>query len=332
MNLKDDILKTLEGKGYDDFAKIRWVYLYICELFSYDTRFYYAYHDMKNDIYNKNIEIINVQDYEIICYTMSRVLADVLIELGYDAIVIKENNNLFSHAYVEVRHNEYVLKLDPTKRHDITRMKMNATTLDFDSLKKDDCFRDRLLETDKAIASDFNGLYFSDKAVVTVINGFLQSLEIEMKEKKLSKEEVFFRKLEMLYSMINSRTDFKRYDDIDFFYSYILRAININKKEVFVNGRISLEDYPYVKPVILFKKNDKSMKDIINISYIQYEKLPPIFYLLKKVGENYQIKEIFREEAIEILKEYRCPIGDAQFLLEQAAQKLNFDNKKGIIL
>ena len=128
MNLKEDILKALEGKGYDDFAKIRWIYLYVCEMFSYDTRFYYGNQKMKTNIYNIDIDITNVQEYEIICYTISRVLADILNEIGYEAIVVRESNNLFSHAYVEVRHHDYVLKLDPTKRHDITRMKMNSTT------------------------------------------------------------------------------------------------------------------------------------------------------------------------------------------------------------
>ena len=332
MNLKEDILKALEGKGYDDFAKIRWIYLYVCETFSYDTRFYYGNQEMKTNIYNIDIDITNVQQFEIICYTISRVLAGILNEMGYDAIVIRENNNLFSHAYVEVRHHDYVLKLDPTKRHDITRMKMNSTTIDFESLKKDDAFPDKLLETDKEIAQDFNGLYFSDKSVLKVIEKFLKELELEVKEKKLSKEEVFFRKVEMFFSMVNSRTDLKRYDDIDFYFSYVLRIFKINTREYYANGKMNLEEYRYLKPVVLFKKNDPKMQDIINISCIQYEKLPPIFYLLKKEGNSYVAREIFRDEAIELLKDYYCPFGPGQFLLEQAAQRLATDKKNGIIL
>ena len=207
MNLKEDIMKALDGKGYDDFAKIRWVYLYICELFSYDTRFYYASQDMREDIYNKDIDITKVEEYEIVCYTISRILSDVLIELGYDAIVIKERKNGFSHAYVKVQNQDYILKLDPTKRHDITRMKMNSTTIDFESLKKDDFFSDRLLETDKGIAKDFNGLYFSDKSVLKITEKFLQDLEDEIRNNRLTNEEVFFKKIEMLYKMVNSRMD-----------------------------------------------------------------------------------------------------------------------------
>lgn len=332
MNIKDDILNTLESKGYDDFTKIRWIYLYVCEMFSYDTRFYFADQDMKEKIYNSEVNLTNVEEFEFVCYTISRVLVDILTELGYDALIIKDGSNKFSHAYVEVKFNDHILKLDPTKRHDITRMKMNSTTLDFETGQKDDCFSDRLLETDKNIAGDFNGLYFSDKSVIKRTEKFLQELEIEVKEKKLSKEEVFFRKIDTLNGMINSRTDLKRYDDIDFYYSYLLRALKINKKEYWAGGKIALEDYPYVKPVVLFNKDDKSMKDIINISFVQYEKLPPIFYLLKKEGENFIVREIFKDEAIEILKQYHCPFNRCQFMLEDAVKRLASGNKNGIIL
>lgn len=332
MNIKDDILNTLESKGYDDFTKIRWIYLYVCEMFSYDTRFYFADQDLKEKIYNSEVNLTNVEEFEFVCYTISRVLVDILTELGYDALIIKDGSNKFSHAYVEVKFNDHILKLDPTKRHDITRMKMNSTTLDFETGQKDDCFSDRLLETDKNIAGDFNGLYFSDKSVIKRTEKFLQELEIEVKEKKLSKEEVFFRKIDTLNGMINSRTDLKRYDDIDFYYSYLLRALKINKKEYWAGGKIALEDYPYVKPVVLFNKDDKSMKDIINISFVQYEKLPPIFYLLKKEGENFIVREIFKDEAIEILKQYHCPFNRCQFMLEDAVKRLASGNKNGIIL
>ena len=39
MNVKNDIIVFLEKSGFDDFTKIRYIYLYVCDLFSYDIRF-----------------------------------------------------------------------------------------------------------------------------------------------------------------------------------------------------------------------------------------------------------------------------------------------------
>ena len=41
MNLVDNIEKHFkEHSDYDELTKIRYIYLYICKVFSYDTRFY----------------------------------------------------------------------------------------------------------------------------------------------------------------------------------------------------------------------------------------------------------------------------------------------------
>ena len=40
----------------DDFAKIRYIYLYACKNFSYDIRFLFAEPSLKKEIYDKNID------------------------------------------------------------------------------------------------------------------------------------------------------------------------------------------------------------------------------------------------------------------------------------
>lgn len=326
MDMLEEIFNALDGKGYDDFTKIRWIYLYVCEKFSYDTRYIYAPQSMKEDIYNTKIDITNVEDFEVVCYTLARILVDVLSMFGYKCEIKRETNSTLTHAYVIVYHKDYTLKLDPTKRHDVTRVKMNSTTKDFESLEDNDLFSDELLEADKKIASSFDGLYISKKFIKNKITKILEEINICAKEQNLSKEEIFFKKIEALYEMINSRTDLKRYDDIDFYYSYLLSAFKINYEEVEEGKYIK---HNYVKPAILFNVNDKSMKDIINISYIQYNDLPPIFYLLRKEKNSFKIREIFKEEALELLSQYENPF--CQYMLEQAAKQLPTSKKGNII-
>lgn len=327
MDILAEIYKGIENKGYDDFTKIRWIYLYICEKFSYDIRYHHATNNMKEEIYNVKVDIQNVEEFEIVCYTLSRVLCDVLKEFGYKCEVELETNRPLTHAYVVVEHKGYKLKLDPTKRYDVARVKMNSTTKDFVSLVDDDIFTDQLLETDKKIASQFDGLYLTKKFIKTQIANKLKEIDTYAIENGLNRDEIFFKKLDTLYEMINSRTDLTRYADIDFYYSYLLKTFKFDYE-----GDLGNNDYKKpscIRPAVLFRIDDRSMKDVINITYIQYKDLPPMFYLLKKEGKNFKVREIFKEEALELLEEYYC--FNCQYLLEQAAEQLPTCKQKGII-
>lgn len=329
MDLQEKIFLALENKDFDDFTKIRWIYLYVCEMFSYDTRYIFANQSMKESTYNTTIDIKNVEDFEVICYTLARILVDALAIFGYEAEIVRETNNYLTHVYVIVKHKGMILKLDPTKRYDVTRVKMNSNTIDFKTLSNDEHFPELLLDTDKQIAPDFGGLYFSSDSDKIIIEKILEEINTYAMKNKLSEEEVFLKKLEALCSMINSKTNLKRYDDIDFYYSYLLKYFKMNKKEVIQNGITTYENCFYIKPVVLFNRNDKNMKDIINISYIHYKNLPPMFYLIKKEGESFKMREIFKDEALELLSEYETLL--CQYMLEAAAEKLPTGKKNGII-
>ena len=331
MNMEMDIITSLENKGYDDLTKIRWIYLYVCQMFSYDTRFLYANKELKKEIYDKNVSIKSVEEFEIVCYTISKVLADALNICGYDAEVIKENNEYFSHAYVIVKHNNYILKLDPTKRHDITRVKMHSTTLGFTSLSDVPFFEDELQESDKIIKENSQNINLEEFYNNDSIKKLVEIIEESAKKRNLSEKELFFEKLEYIISLVNSRTDFKRYDDIDYYYAYLLKKFNINKCKIVINNKIISEGKYPVKPALFFKKDDKTMKDIINISYVKYDTLSPIrFYVMAKEGETYKIREIFKDEALELLKKYHNPT--CQYIYEMAALNLEKDKKKKIVL
>ena len=183
MNSKDDVLSFLEDSGFDDFTIIRYIYLYVCNLFTYDIRFHYADYNFKTQIYNKEVDIKNVEDYEIVCYTCAHVLVDLLSLFGINAEIVKESTYEFSHAYVIVRHKGKVLKLDPTKKHDITRVKMQSPTLDFQTLVDDPIFYDQLTDADRQIyekkknKNDYDVLYNSD-----TINKLIDGKDVKLIE------------------------------------------------------------------------------------------------------------------------------------------------------
>ena len=332
MDLESQITSNLGSKGYDDFTTIRWIYLYVCRMFSYDTRFPYAKQDLKEKIYNKKIDLKNAEDFEVVCYTIARVLVDILTLYGFESQIIRESKGQFTHAYVIVKHKNYVIKLDPTARHDITRVKMNSTTLDFTSLTDEDYFLDELLEADKEITSNYKDIDFSEfynnKSIIKLVN----VIEESAKKRNLSDCELFFEKIEYLFSLINRRTDFKRYDDIDYYFAYLIKKFKVNEKTSIINGKKAIQKINYVKPSVFFNINDKSMKDVINITFIDYENMPPVFYLLRKEGETFKAREIFKDEAMELLSKYESPAYQCQYIFQEAAKKLATGKEKGIII
>jgi len=322
MNLIENIYNALNGKGYDDFTKIRWIYLYVCELFSYDTRYYIASDSMKLEIYNTEINPTNVEEFEVVCYALSRVLIDVLEEFGYKGEIIRETDKTFTHVYVHVKMDGYILRLDPTKHHDITRVKMNIPTKDFEALSDYEYFSDMLMHADKAITSDFSNFQVSENTLKDTVNKILQEISQYADEHNLSESEVFLKKLEIIHQMVNSRTDLKKYSDIDFYYSYLLKIFKLKQ----------ISDKRYIRPVILFNVNDDSKRDIINISLVQFDNFQPIFYLIKKEGDSFKIREIFKDEALELLSNYENPIYSCQKMLVENAKRLATGKKNGIIL
>ena len=333
MDLESQIANTFENRTYSDLFKIRWLYLYICELFSYDTRFIYADEKLKDEIYDKKIDIKNVEDFEIVCYTLSRILTDVLSSYGYECEIVRESvkENKFKHAYVVVKCDDYTLKLDPTKRHDLTRAKINSNTLDFTLLNDNSNFIEELKEADGIITNNYAHV---DKEVLYDSEGIANIVKLadeSVKLRNLSEAEDFYARIDYLFYLINSRYDLKRYDDVDYYFSYLIKKFKLNEKTEISNGKAVTTPIYRVKPGVFFNNDDKSMKDIINLTIIQYDKsVPPMMYLLKKEGENYKAREIFRDEAIELLKQYRN--STCQFTFESAAMNLQKEKKGKIVI
>lgn len=53
-----------------------------------------------------------------------------------------------------------------------------------------------------------------------------------------------------------------------------------------------------------FNNNDVSTKDMINIVVVEYDNMKPLFCVMKKDKTHYVVKEIFRDGAIVIFKQY----------------------------
>lgn len=294
MNLEEEIINYIDSHDMDDFTKIRWIYLYVSSKFSYDVRINLGSLVDKEEVYYKKVDIKNVEEYEIVCYTMANVLIDALSLYGFKGELVREKDQELTHVYVRVVLKDRVIKLDPMKRHDHTRIKMNSQTLDFSSLVDDPGFEEEVREADKKIHyPNLDKKKYPDYYNDTAIKNLAIILNNEARENNYSKEELFFKKLELIKILINKRDDFTRYDDIDYYMGYLVKNLGVN----------SLNQV-YFKPIVFYKVNDDKSWDIINIILVDYPKFPPIFYVMRKKDKNYVMEEVSYQEVLEYIKEY----------------------------
>lgn len=69
---------------------------------------------------------------------------------------------------------------------------------------------------------------------------------------------------------------------MDYYFSYLIKKFKLNQKTEIINGQTITTKINRVKPAVFFNTNDKNMKDIISITIIEYENMPPLFYFVKK--------------------------------------------------
>ena len=122
----------------------------------------------------------------------------------------------------------------------------------------------------------------------------IEALENDFSMNNTPNADRFFKKLDIIFHIVNSKTNFTRYDDIDYYFSYLLRKFKMN------------EENNYIKPAVLFKNDDETMKDVITLILVEYKSIPPMFFILEKEKnkDNYHIRDIDKNEVLEKLNEY----------------------------
>ena len=317
MNLIKNIEEHFnEHQDYDELTKIRYIYLYICKVFSYDTRFYSQNPRIKREIYNKKIDPKNVTDFDAVCFSISCALKEVLEYFGFESELVSEESDAYSHTYVvtECMNNNMPLrlKLDPTIKHDLARVKLDSLTLGFVDLDDHNNFLDSVAFSDQKIKESEPQIDHDVKYDTIQIKKLNEVIDQSAKNRGLLPQEIFFEKLEYLQCLINTRDDITTFDDMSYYLSYIITNFNINDNP---------KD-PYIKPAVFYKGED--YKDMILLMYVKYLFYPESLYLMKKGEKGISMDKISKEKGMELLDEYYSP--ECQYLFETLIEKMPSDS------
>ena len=303
MNIIEELDLAFKNIEMDDFTKIRYIYLYVCKKFSYDIRFLFALPSLKREIYDKKVDIENVQDFEIVCYTFAKIIRDILEHYGYQCDLIKDDSRSETpHAYVIVKLGTRVLRLDPVTKHDSSRVKINIPTYDFAPMVDDPTFSDDLEEADEFMKKI--NFYKSDEDSIK-FNNWLSSLSSYATgpDPQIRYLNIF----NAIVSTLNLNKGLTRYDDVDYFLSYALKKSKINDSRMIV------------RTATFFNNDDPTMMDMITLIIFEYDKDMPLFYIIEPKNGGYHTRQISSEEALDKLNHYSNYITDEYF--KNAAKK-----------
>lgn len=307
MDLVSDISNNIKNQNFDKFTLVRYIYLYLCQVFSYDSRFLNKNNaKLRNEIYNKKIDIRNVNDFEIICDTFSHIIVDILKLYDIDATIeTEQTDSYYKHTYVVTEVDGYKLKLDPTKKYDTARVKLGIPTLGFiDLTKKPEFSYDIALADGKIGKIDkrlLNYNYYNDnshKEIRNIFNRVAASMN-------LTDLDLFLKKIEEICWRVDCGNGLTHHNDMNYYVSYLLEVYKLKEKNEFVKGSI------------FFNKDNPS--DIIDIFYINYKNRKEGFYILRKENEKYHMGEISEQEVIDLLEIYE---GLNNYYYLQIAEKL----------
>ena len=110
MNLLNILDNELKNKHYNNFEKVRYIYLRTCELFSFDARYYFVEIFNKklfNNIIDKKIDITNVDDFLVICHSYSKY---VLLRLVNELTTANVSLHSGPHSFVEYKDDDDLIK------------------------------------------------------------------------------------------------------------------------------------------------------------------------------------------------------------------------------
>lgn len=232
-----DILQTLDNelknKNWTLEEKKRYLYIRSCELFTYDTRYYflseaYGLHTIKNastildSIKSKEIDLTNVTDNRVYCYSWAKVYKKMLKELLNVKATVEENR-FGTHVWVFFGH-----KADATVDSDLTRVKMKLCTLGYELSTANDQFIYDSQTSKKVKLMDKNIGYIKKK--YCDIEPLIKYLILEFHEQNLTKEEELFW---WLYHLIDTYQLFQKnlpyFEDASFCISYLFNYFITNK-------------------------------------------------------------------------------------------------------
>lgn len=222
MGKVEKLLKEMEDTmlpNLDKDEKMRSVYLFLGKKFKKDVRFFYGTDDIKNMIYNKDIDIETRNSFSVICKSIGKIYKEAYRRVGIKAELIQNDNSDLPIKHVDLAvegENNALYHLNPM--FDLFKIQMGCKTVRFANktqkypqINFSFMSDERLKEIDDKLGYTFHGMYtdeFFDTLRKELINRgtFLKHIKKtfpDMNSKLMTRDFCIQYKLEFILQHIN---------------------------------------------------------------------------------------------------------------------------------
>lgn len=272
---------TLEEKAF-------YLYLRSCELFSYDPRYNFyknVFEDkyMINKIENDFVNLENVNNNFVVCYSHSRIFAQLLNEL----LNINTKEKGKGHSWVEFNDGVREIEADSTIYSDIARVKMKLNTHGYLPIHKEYGFDDKL----KHIATKVN--YIDKDYNNSLIEGKVNNLYDEFLNYTSPNEPSTFEynmyKLYAVKEMFDGFDKLTSFSDKEFCITYLLNKFSLNADVISLFDNSDINNWKFIN-IYVFDLIDEKVYFILDDNYFyQICEYDALSYINNMNGINKQL-------------------------------------------
>lgn len=274
MNILEMLRCEIADKSWSLEEKARYIYIRSCELFSYDPRYKLCLWinngaKLEQEIYNRKIDLTNVQDFNVVCSSYSNYVISVLLsELLGIKCEVKED---IMHYHVMIYIGDKVIKINSTWS-DICRIKMGLDTRDYELALGDNT---NLEEIDKRI-----GYKYQNQIIISKRN----DLDELSKIKTINDDEALMYRIATIKEMYETFKANKNFSDARFCIEYLKRKLLplANRRQIVDNT--------------FFKENNNDNWEIMRL-YAVYLNQDIACFALRNTNGTYSFDEISQDEA-----------------------------------
>ncbi len=310
MNLKGEILSFLESKkDYSLLTKVRYVYLKMCKVFSYDYRYLFCEKEEKSYYYEREFDARKITEFELVCSSWCKLAKSIFDELG-GGLSCFISYDVLPHVFLIVEFENYKIKMDPMKYgYDLVRVKVGCSTHGFFDLNGKNLY---LPDIDKAIYENEDFSYTDEKLSLLCdqLKRNRMYLNVPYEVDHFSNEP-FREKMDLLVGMINTTNLIQRYDDYDRYFDLL------NYKFMTKWEQSKLHKYP-------FWTRHNNAWEVMDLILMEQEEACPICYKMSEQKEKYFISRIDYDEMDDYLENFDGKVkGLYRELTRQYARKVS---------
>ncbi len=271
MNLKDEIFSFLATKpNFSMLSKVRYVYLTLCRIFSYDYRYLFCPKSEKDYYYNKILNADWITDYEVVCSTWCKIGKSIFDEMG-GGLSCFIAYDVLPHVFLIVEFDDYKIKMDPMKcGYDLTRVKVGMSTYGFFDLNQPNYLKEEIKKIDQII-SGVDSFDYTDESLKRLCSDFrkLNLYKNVPYEIDQFSNEAFNTKMNEMIKLINYSNAIKRFDDTDRYFDLL------NRKFMTQWEQNRLHKYPF-----WMRRNENW--EVLNLILLEQENALPICYKMSE--------------------------------------------------